>query len=104
QYTFDKSYPLLLCVTMRESFRYAYEVSCLNVSGENMNMFSKFYMRYKNNSSRIAVRQFMSYPVSIGQIFKMPRKRIEIFLYWLISFIPYFFQYVFIVIVRFIRK
>ncbi|EXY48425.1 hypothetical protein M121_4846, partial [Bacteroides fragilis str. 3783N2-1] len=35
----------------------------------------------------------MSYPVSIGQIFKMPRKRIEIFLYWLISFIPYFFQY-----------
>lgn len=104
QYAFDDIHSSLLCIVMRESFRYAYEVCCLNVPGADMNILSKFFMRCKNGSSRNAIQHFMSYPVSIKQMFKMPRKRIENFLYWLISFTPYIFQYIFIVIVRFVRK
>lgn len=100
----DSIFPLLLCITMRESLRLAYEVFCLNTPAKKLNVLSKFIRRYRNKSSRHAIRCFMVYPITIKGILKMSKRKKENFIYWLVSYFPSFLQYVFVVIVRFIKK
>lgn len=102
-YKASSIYPVLICAIMRESYRYAYEISCMNPLTEKKKHIKKLFYRYNNEEIRTAIKSFLSYPADNKTLLMMKNKKSLNIVFFIFSHFPYFLQVAIIIFNRIIN-